>query len=363
MPAPVRWLIDASSKGAAATPVDPPSMLAVDPPTHTRYRRMVSRVFTPRAIEGLRGRIQSLATELLDELAERGSDPIDLVPTYAAQLPVTVIAEILGVPLDRQKDFLDWGNGAAVTLDIGITYAEFEHSEKSLNALRAWMLSHFARLRANPGEDLLSQLVHVTDEDGGLSEDELAATAMLLLGAGFETTVNLIGNGIIQLLKHPDELARLRENPGLWSNAVEEVLRFDSPVQRTARVAMTPTELGGVSMPRGQLVVAILGGANRDPAVFKDPHRFDVARSNARDHLAFSAGVHFCLGAALARLEGEIGLRTLFERYPELALAGPTPQQHPRTPWLRPAPGTARSGGLGKRKCRGSLPSCGRETL
>ena len=322
LPAPVRWLIDASSKGAAATPVDPPSMLAVDPPTHTRYRRMVSRVFTPRAIEGLRGRIQGLATELLDDLSARGSDPIDLVPTYAAQLPVTVIAEILGVPLDMQGKFLEWGNGAAVTLDIGITYAEFDRAEKSIEALRSWMLGHFARLRANPGEDLLSQLVHLTDEDGGLSEDELAATAMLLLGAGFETTVNLIGNGTIALLDHPEELARLREKPEFWPNAVEEVLRFDSPVQRTARVAMTPTELGGVEMARGQLVVAILGGANRDPAVFDAPHRFDVGRSNARDHLAFSAGVHFCLGAALARLEGEIGLRTLFQRYPDLALAG-----------------------------------------
>jgi cytochrome P450 len=322
LPTPVRWLIDASSRGAAPTPVDPPSMLAVDPPTHTRYRRMVSRVFTPRAIEALRGRIQALAADLLDGLAEHGSDPIDLVPTYAAQLPVTVIAEILGVPIEMQKEFLDWGNGAAVTLDIGITYAEFERAEKSLNALRAWMLGHFARLRDNPGEDLLSQLVQVKDEQGGLSEDELAATAMLLLGAGFETTVNLIGNGTIQLVDHPDQLARLRENPELWPNAVEEVLRFDSPVQRTARVAMAPTELAGLSLTRGQLVVAILGGANRDPAVFDDPHRFDVGRTNARDHLAFSAGVHFCLGAALARLEGEIGLRTLFERFPDLALAG-----------------------------------------
>ena len=244
LPTPVRWLIDASSRGAAPTPVEPPSMLAVDPPTHTRYRRMVSRVFTPRAIEGLRGRIQVLATELLDDLAEQGSDAVDLVPTYAAQLPVTVIAEILGVPIEMQREFLEWGNGAAVTLDIGITYAEFDRAEKSLNALRAWMLSHFARLRANPGDDLLSQLVQVQDEQGGLSEDELAATAMLLLGAGFETTVNLIGNGTTQLVAHPDQLARLRENPDLWPNAVEEVLRFDSPVQRTARVAMGADRAG-----------------------------------------------------------------------------------------------------------------------
>ena len=326
LPRPVQWLIDASSHGAAPTPVEPPSLLAVDPPTHTRYRRMVSRVFTPRAIEALRGRIQALATDLLDDLAARGSDSVDLVPTYAAQLPVTVIAEILGVPLEMQKEFLEWGNGAAVTLDIGITYAEFDRAERSLNSLRTWMLSHFERLRENPGDDLISQLVHLKDDRGGLTEDELAATAMLLLGAGFETTVNLIGNGTVQLVEHPDQLARLRENPELWPNAVEEVLRFDSPVQRTARVAMAPTELAGLSMTRGQLVVAILGGANRDPAVFTDPHRFDVGRPNARDHLAFSAGVHFCLGAALARMEGEVGLRTLFERYPDLTLAG-TPRR------------------------------------
>ncbi len=322
MPLPVRLMLSASARGAVLTPVDAPSMLAVDPPVHTRYRRMVSRVFTARAMEALRPRIETLAGELLDGLAEQAGDPLDLVPSYAAELPVTVIAEILGVPLDMREQFLAWGNGAAVTLDIGISYAEFRQSEADLTAMRQWMLGHFARLRANPGEDLLSQLVQVQDEDGGLTEDELAATAMLLLGAGFETTVNLIGNGTVQLVDHPQELERLHADPALWPNAVEEILRYDSPVQRTARVAMSPTSLGGQPLAEGALVVALLGGANRDPAVFDDPHRFDVGRPNAREHLAFSAGVHFCLGAALARLEGEMGLRALFERYPELALAG-----------------------------------------
>jgi hypothetical protein len=188
--------------------------------------------------------------------------------------------------------------------------------------MRAWMLGHFARLRSNPGDDLLSQLVTLKDQGEQLTEDELAATAMLLLGAGFETTVNLIGSGTVQLIAHPEELERLRAQPELWPNAVEEVLRYESPVQRTARVAMASTRLAGTAMKSGQLVVALIGGANRDPAVFENPHRFDVARANAREHLAFSAGVHYCLGAALARLEGEIGLRTLFERFPDLALAG-----------------------------------------
>jgi cytochrome P450 len=322
LPRPVGFLMKSAARGAAPTPVDPPSMLAVDPPVHTRYRRLVSRVFTARAMESLRGRIEVLAGELLEELAAGTDDPVDLVAGYAAQLPVTVIAEILGVPVAMREQFLEWGNGAAVTLDIGISYAEFTRAERDINALRTWMLDHFERLRTSPGDDLLSQLVQVKDEQGRLSEDELAATAMLLLGAGFETTVNLIGNGTVALVGHPEQLERLRADSSLWPNAVEEVLRYDSPVQRTARVAMAPTRLAGTALTTGQLVVALLGGANRDPAVFDDPHRFDVGRPNARDHLAFSAGVHYCLGAALARLEGEIGLRTLFERFPDLTLVG-----------------------------------------
>jgi cytochrome P450 len=184
------------------------------------------------------------------------------------------------------------------------------------------MVDHFRRLRDNPGDDLLSQLVQVQDAEGGLTELELAGTAMLLLGAGFETTVNLIGNGTVQLLRHPEQLARLREDAELWPNAVEEILRYDSPVQRTARVAMADTEVAGQTVREGSLVACLLGGANRDPDVFSDPHAFDVGRPNARDHLAFSAGVHFCLGAALARMEGVIGLQALFDRFPDLALAG-----------------------------------------
>ena len=182
----------------------------------------------------------------------------------------------------------------------------------------------------------------VKDETGRLTEDELAATAMLLLGAGFETTVNLIGNGTVAARRPPRAARAAAAEPALWPNAVEEVLRYDSPVQRTARVAMAPTRLAGSALTTGQLVVALIGGANRDPAVFDDPHRFDVARANARDHLAFSAGVHYCLGAALARLEGEIGLRTLFERFPDLALAGtPDPSRHPGAARLRRDSGEA----------------------
>jgi cytochrome P450 len=189
-------------------------------------------------------------------------------------------------------------------------------------ALHEWMVGHFNRLRRAPGEDILSQLVQVADE-GELTEDELSAIAMLLLGAGFETTVNLLGNGALLLMGSPESRALLEQDPDLWPNAVEEILRYESPVQRTARTAMRDTQIAGQPIRQGELIVTLIGGANRDPAIFPDPHRFDICRSNARDHIAFSSGIHFCLGAALAKLEGEIGLRQLFARYPDLSIAGP----------------------------------------
>lgn len=329
LPRVARAVLHVASRTKTMSPIDPPSLLAIDPPDHTRLRRLVTRVFTARAIEALRGRTEQIADTLLDDLASRDPDvPTDLVEHYNSLLPVTVIAEILGVPEDMRTQFLQWGEGASVSLDLGISYRAFVNAEHDVVALDSWMREHFARLRREPGDDLLSGLVRASDEDELLDEDELSATAMLLLGAGFETTVNLLGNGVEQLLRHPQELAALREDPSLWANAVEEVLRYDSPVQRTARFATIDTEVGGMRIPAGGVVVTILGGANRDPAVFTDPHRFDVRRANARDHLSFSSGVHYCLGAALARMEGEIGLRRLFERFPDLALAGP-PHRRP----------------------------------
>jgi cytochrome P450 len=184
------------------------------------------------------------------------------------------------------------------------------------------LTSHLANLRRNPGDDLLSQLISATEDGAGLSERELQATAGLVLAAGFETTVNLLGNGIKMLLDHPDQLAKLRERPELWPTAVEEILRLDSPVQMSARVARKDVEVAGMPIRRGELTVIHLAGANRDPKVFDDPHRFDVERDNAGKHLSFSGGRHFCLGAALARAEGEVGLRTFFERFPDARLAG-----------------------------------------
>jgi len=314
---PLFWYVDRSH---TYSPIEPPSMLAVDPPDHTRYRRLVTRVFTARAIENLRDRTEQTAIELLDDL--RGEETVDLVERYASLLPVTVISEILGVPLDMRDQFLVWGASGAVTLDIGLPYSTFRRAEADVMALHNWMVGHFDRLRRSPGEDILSQLVQVADE-GGLTEDELSGIAMLLLGAGFETTVNLLGNGALLLMSSPESRALLADDPGLWPHAVEEILRYESPVTRTARVAMRDTEVAGQSIADGELIVTLLAGANRDPAVFPDPHRFDIRRPNARDHIAFSSGIHYCLGAALAKLEGEIGLRHLFTRYPDLAMAGP----------------------------------------
>jgi cytochrome P450 len=309
-------------------PVEPPSLLAVDGEQHARYRRLVSRVFSARAVEALRGDVTRTADRLLDELAASTTSEVDLVERYATLLPLTVISDILGVPEADRPQVLTFGAGAAPSLDVGLSWSEFSHVDTSLRAFDAWLGTHLQRLRENPGTDLLSQLVVATDDGRRLSEDELRATAGLLLAAGFETTVNLIGSGTELLLRHPDQLAKLRAEPERWGNAVEEVLRHESPVQVTARVALRDTSVQGVAVRKGHLVATMLAGANRDPAVFTDPHAFQVDRANAREHLSFSAGRHFCLGAALARIEGEVGLRALFERFPELALA-PGAQRRP----------------------------------
>ncbi|MEJ3654075.1 cytochrome P450 [Actinomycetes bacterium KLBMP 9759] len=326
--APAAWRFAERFGGKAPLgPAEPPSMLSTDPPDHTRYRKLVTRAFSARAVAGLRSRTEEIATELLDAMAAKGATA-DLIDDYAALLPATVIAEMLGAPVGMRRQFLQWGAGGALSLDAGLTYPEFRQSEKDLESFHAWMLRHFAELRRNPSDTVLSALVHAQADEGRLTEDELASIGMLLLAAGFETTVNLIGNGVNALLTHPDQLALLRAEPQRWSNAVDEILRFDSPVQRTGRVAHRTTEIGGRRVPPGKPVLLLLGAANRDPAVFPDPQTFDITRPNAGDHVAFSSGVHYCLGAGLAKMEGEVGLRALFDRFPDLAQTG-TPHRRP----------------------------------
>ena len=316
----VRWALRFGDELEASGVAEPPSMLVVDPPDHTRFRRLVSRAFTPRATAAFEPVVQRTADALLDAL-ERRRGTVDLVETYAAQLPVLVIADLLGVPVDRREDFLRWGAAAAATLDPGLPFGRYVAAERALRAMHAFLREHFARLRRHPADDLVSRLVGLPDDEA-LTERELHATVMLLLGAGFETTVNLLGNGVVLLDTHRDQWEALIADPAGWDGAVEEVLRHDSPVQITGRTATTDAPVAGRDVRAGTRVTVLLGAANRDPEVFDHPGRFDVTRSNARDHLAFSAGIHYCVGAGLARLEGVVGLRALTERFPGLRVSG-----------------------------------------
>ncbi|MGH3836948.1 MAG: cytochrome P450, partial [Pseudonocardiaceae bacterium] len=335
LPGPLQLAIKIGGR-AVLGPIEPPSMLVADPPEHTRYRKLVTRAFSARVVAAMRSRVEEIAEELLDEIArsapKAGPDAseatVDLVTRYASLLPATVIAEMLGAPLTMRRQFLDWGAGASLSLDVGLSYRDFRRSEHDLAALHRWMLSHFAEIRRASRDDVLSSLVTAHDQSDQLTLDELSSIAMLLLAAGFETTVNLLGNGAVLLLRHPDQLDVLRAQPQRWSGAVEEILRYDSPVQRTGRIALRDTEVGGRRVAAGSLIILLLGGANRDPAVFTDPDRFDVQRPEADQNLAFSSGIHYCIGAALARLEGEVGLQALFRRFPDLALTGP-PHRRP----------------------------------
>ncbi len=323
LPAPLRWLERRTSDNLLH-PLRAPSLLAVEPPDHTRYRKTVSAVFTPRAVAALREGVEQTATKLLDQLAGQ-SGVVDVVGRYCSQLPVAIISDILGVPERDRPRVLEFGELAAPSLDIGLPWRQYRRVQEGIAGFNFWLAGHLNELRRTPGDDLMSQLIHTAEKGSAethLDPHELQGIAGLVLAAGFETTVNLLGNGIRMLLDNPEHLETLRRRPELWPNAVEEILRLESPVQLTARVARRDTEVAGTLIKDGELVVIYLAAANRDPSVFPDPHRFDIERSNAGRHLAFSGGRHFCLGAALARAEGEVGLRTFFDRFPQARAAG-----------------------------------------
>lgn len=315
LPKPVTWLIRRTDP-QLPNPAESPSMLQVDPPQHSRYRQPVAHAFTPRAIDTLRTRIIEVTNELLDRLASSRNP--DLVADFAGPLPAEIIAEVLGVPEEVRSQLLNRGDKGAPLLDVGVPWKVFRRAMDSLREGDTEFSHHIDRLRREPGDDILSHIVR----DGNLTRRELTVTAVLLAGAGFETTVNLIGNAVVLLLQHPDQLAMLRGNPELWPDAVEEVLRFDSPVQMTSRTAACDLEIAGQHFGAHETVALLLGGANRDPEIFPHPERFDITRANAKDHLAFSSGVHACLGASLARMEATIALRALFDRFPDLQPAG-----------------------------------------
>lgn len=324
-PEPLHSIYLSTMRDDDVGPVNQPSLLALDAPDHTRLRRLVSRSFTARRVTQMTEQIEATTRALLDELAA-GPDEIDLVEDFAARLPLAVIADLLGVPADDRGRLLEWGNEAAKQLDGGLGYREFRRTAVAVTEMHHWVQAHLDRLRRDPGDDLLSALlasVEAMPPQERPTPSELRMIGLLVLGAGFETTVNLIGNAVALLDDHPVQRQRCCGDPDLWGNAVEEVLRFDAPVQFTGRTAVAPTTVAGHDLPTGTTVLLILGATNRDPAVFDDPHTFDVTRAGADQHLSFSLGAHFCLGAQLARLETRIALRELYARFPVLQVSGP----------------------------------------
>jgi pimeloyl-[acyl-carrier protein] synthase len=302
------------------------SMLDRDPPDHTRLRGLVSKAFTPRVVETLRPRIQQIVDGLLDAAQDKRS--MDLVEEFAYPLPVIVICEMLGVPVEDHERFKSWGLDIARGLDAILLPPDSEVGRRAVAgrlALADYFRDLIAERRAAPRADMLSALIAAEEAGDKLSEQELLATCILLLVAGHETTVNLIGNGTLALLRHPDQLQRLRENPALIGTAIEELLRYDGPVQRTARIPNADVTIDGHTITRGEMVMPFIGAADRDPAQFPEPDRLDITRADNR-HIAFGWGIHFCLGAPLARVEGQIAINTLLKRLPRLALDTDTPE-------------------------------------
>jgi cytochrome P450 len=306
-------------------------MLFRDPPDHTRLRGLVGRAFTPRMVEALRPRVAALVDELLEPLAD-GAE-LDVVAGLAEPLPILVIAELLGLPAADRADLKRWSDDLAVMLDGSIALQHLGKAAQSAVEVLAYLREQLAERRRAPREDLISAMLAARDRDGSLDEDEILATTLLVMGAGHETTTNLIGNATLALLRHPDQLARLHREPALGSLAVEEFLRFDSPVQATSRISRTPVALHGRTVPAGEEIALLLGAANRDPEAFAEPDRCDVGRGDVR-HLSFGSGIHFCLGANLARLEAELAIAGLLARAPGLAPAADDDTLEWRPGWL-----------------------------
>jgi cytochrome P450 len=295
-------------------------MLQQDPPDHTRLRGLVVKAFTARHVEDMRPRIQEVVDQTLDRIADRGR--MDLIEDYAFRLPVTIICDMLGIPEEHREAFYSGSRDGGRILDpVPLTPSEIAQGNAGNLMAQMYFQQLFELRRRNPGDDLTTQLVQAEENGRKLSNEELTANIILLFGAGHETTVNLIGNGLLALHRNPDQLALLKARPELIANAIEEFLRYDSSVQLTGRVALEDIEdLGGKKIPRGETVLCLLGSANRDPAVYPDqPDRLDITRQNVRP-LSFGGGIHFCLGAQLARIEAEVAITTLLRRLPDLKL-------------------------------------------
>jgi len=302
----------------------------MEPPDHTRLRRLISTAFARGHVERLRPWVEELAGRLVDGLVERsgGREPVDVLSGMAEQLPVDVIAELLGVPGADRPLLRPWSNAIVKMYEYGRTAAVESAAETAAAEFVAYLRELAAERRRDPGEDLLSHLVSVRDAEGDkLTEDELVTTCILLLNAGHEATVNVSGNGLLALLRHADQLQRLRDDRALLATAIEELMRFDSPLQLFERTATEDVEIGGVTVTAGQKIAALLGSANHDPAVFADPEELDVGRAD-NPHISFGAGIHFCIGAPLARVELQASFGALLDRTSSLELGG-EPQRRP----------------------------------
>ena len=303
---------------------DVKSILNLDPPDHTRLRRLASQAFTPSAIERLRPRVQQLVDDVLDVAAERGS--MELIDELAFPVPFQVISDLLAMPTERAIELREWSQHLTASLEPTANDDDMDRADEALRLFIPYLIGIVEDRRKNLGDDLLSALIQAEESGDRMSTDELIAFVLLLYVAGHETTVNLIGNGTLALLRNPDQLALWRETPSLDASAVDELLRYDGPVQLTVRVPIVPvhysTPDGTVTVEPGTVVMTVLGAANHDPAMFPDPHALRFDRPNSNRHLALAAGVHYCLGASLAKLEASVAISSVIRRFPDIALAG-----------------------------------------
>ena len=304
-------------QSVVASPSEPPSMLFSDPPDHTRLRALVNKAFIPQAIEALKSRIRAIAEELLDQVHDPAA--FDVIETIAYPLPVIVMAELLGVPTRDRAQFKVWSDQRARLLEPTITASEIQVAIQAGREFDAYFMDVINARRKEPRDDLISTLVAVEEAGDKLTQGELLVMLRLLLIAGNETTTNLIGNGLLALLRHPDQLQALRDDPGRMPAAVEELVRYDGPVQVDGRTAMEDMEIKGRHIQKGQSIVVLIGSANHDPDVFRNPERLDITRKEA-SHIAFGRGIHHCLGAPLARLEGRIAFEAILERFADIRL-------------------------------------------